>query len=386
MSSVVTKTSDDPELFDMTIVGSGHDIWDAADDFRYVWKEMPADGCFVIQARLDSFPRATSDWGKAALMVRANASQGSPHVQAAIRPGGADNHESQMQWRDNPDAGSGNQDPLIPANPLPYWIRGVYNNGQYSGYFAPDVDGQPGEWALRDGSPRALNTLGQDTILAGLAVTSHDDNAQQTAEWSNVQVFTPCAATVTLAADSDTTFPLDCDGESTLDLTATLGGCPIDEFTVSWAIDNGATIAADALKATATFTAPGSYRATVTVASDCGSVEAGVDITVGEPTGCGVLTIPGDVDLNGGLDISDPILQLNYLFAGDLLPACATEDDGTTLTPLGLLINDWDGSGGVNINDPTASLIYQFSGGPPHVLGEGCQLIEGEGCEDSCVQ
>ena len=103
-----------------------------------------------------------------------------------IRPGNG-NHESAIQWRDNPDAGSGWSGTLAPANPLPWWIRGEYDNGQFWAYFAPDEEGEPGDWVMAAGSPHTLNTLGQDTILAGIAVTSHDDNQLVTAEFTGVE-------------------------------------------------------------------------------------------------------------------------------------------------------------------------------------------------------
>jgi hypothetical protein len=376
----VTKTSDDPETFDMTIVASGADIWGNADDFRYVWKEIPAVGISVIQGRLDSFPRTTSDWGKAALMVRTNASQGSPHVQAAIRTGvadPADSTESQMQWRDAQGGGSGNQDPLLAA-PLPYWVRGVYDNGQYTGYFAPDVGGEPGEFVLREGSPRALDTMGQDTVLLGVATTSHDDNAIATASWSNISLATICQPTVELAADGDTTFPLDCSGTSTLGLTATVGGCPVEDVTFTWTIDLGATIEGDGATATATFTDLGTYNAKVTATAGAFGVslsaEASVEITVTDPVDCGG-QIPGDINQDANLDLSDGVWLLSYLFLGqhqDELPCGSTLDD-----PANVALNDSNGDGGVDLSDAVYVFNFLFTGGPQPALGTECTPITG---------
>ena len=397
MSSEVRENPDDATLVDMTVVGSGPDIWGTADGFRYVWKEIPTDSTHVIQGRLDSFPRNTNDWAKAALMVRANASQGSSHAQAAFRAGVADPADStghQMQWREFQDGNSGNQDPLVDAK-LPYWIRGVYTNGQYRGYFAPDVDGAPGEWVLREGSPRTIDTLGRDTVLIGVAVTSHDNAVTVTAEWSKISLteIDLCVPTVELVADSETTFPLDCSGESTLGLTATVGGCPVEDTTITWAIDNGATIVGDGETATATFTAAGSYTATVIASTSVGDViisaTASVAVTVAEPTDCGVLMNPGDLNVDGSLNISDPVAGLNFLFAGIALNACLTEDDGeggVTLTAFGISLGDWNGDGDFNISDPVGSLNFLFAAGNPHVLGEGCQSIVGDtACESNCV-
>jgi hypothetical protein len=112
-----------------------------------------------------------------------------------IRPGGG-NHESCLQWRDTPGGGAAWPDgSLVPAPLVPngYWIRGLYMEGEFTGYFAPGNDQgdppAPEEWVLATGGPHALNADGQDTILAGLAVTSHDDAALVTANFSEIQIF-----------------------------------------------------------------------------------------------------------------------------------------------------------------------------------------------------
>ncbi len=60
----------------------------------------------------------------------------------------------------------------------------------------------------------------------------------------------------------------------------------------------------------------------------------------------------GDTDGNGGLDITDAIGTLNYLFTGTFDPPC-------------LDALDFDDDGSVVISDAVASLTYQFAGGPP---------------------
>jgi len=50
-----------------TIVGAGHDIWDAADGFRYVY--LPISGDFEADVQITYFER-TTQWAKAGLMAR----------------------------------------------------------------------------------------------------------------------------------------------------------------------------------------------------------------------------------------------------------------------------------------------------------------------------
>src|SRR5690606_18314109 len=62
--------------------------------------------------------------------------------------------------------------------------------------------------------------------------------------------------------------------------------------------------------------------------------------------------VRGDADAGGDLNISDPVLVLNYLFRGGVVLACLDAADTTD-----------DGS--LNLTDPIASLQYLFVGGMP---------------------
>ncbi len=104
-----------------------------------------------------------------------------------------------------------------------------------------------------------------------------------------------------------------------------------------------------------------------------------------DSSGCGASWLPGDVNGDGGIDISDPVADLNFQFAGiPLAAACLLAGDG--LNAAGLLVADFNGDGGHDISDPVASLNFQFVGGanPPHALGTSCITLPESECEDSC--
>ena len=94
---------------------------------------------------------------------------------------------------------------------------------------------------------------------------------------------------------------------------------------------------------------------------------------------CGAQFIRGDSNLDGQVDISDPVTLLGILFLGNDDPGCADAHDG----------ND---SGEADISDAIYMLSYLFSGGrvPPAPFGEcGCDetdtdnldcLVASEGC------
>jgi hypothetical protein len=59
----------------------------------------------------------------------------------------------------------------------------------------------------------------------------------------------------------------------------------------------------------------------------------------------------GDVNGDGGFDISDPVSLLNYLFIGEYTPDC-------------VLLYDFNGDRSVDISDPVSMLSILFLGGP----------------------
>lgn len=64
-----------------TLQGSGVDIWDNADSFRFVYQPMTADGQIV--ARVASVENS-DEWAVGGVMIRADLSPGSPHVTASL--------------------------------------------------------------------------------------------------------------------------------------------------------------------------------------------------------------------------------------------------------------------------------------------------------------
>ncbi len=94
---------------------------------------------------------------------------------------------------------------------------------------------------------------------------------------------------------------------------------------------------------------------------------------------------PGDINGDGGFNISDPVAHLNFLFAGGALPECYTVagSDPVEMTASGLAVLDFNGDGGSNIADAVGALNFLFGGGGPHVLGEGCAEVDGE-CVANC--
>ena len=58
-----------------TVSGSGTDIWNDADDFRFVYKRLTGDGSIVV--KVESLVN-TNVWAKAGVMIRQSLDAGSP--------------------------------------------------------------------------------------------------------------------------------------------------------------------------------------------------------------------------------------------------------------------------------------------------------------------
>ena len=92
--------------------------------------------------------------------------------------------------------------------------------------------------------------------------------------------------------------------------------------------------------------------------------------------------LPGDIDGDSRLTITDTVRLLMFLFRGDVdrLPC-----DGATIAAGGNVpLADFDGSGSVGLTDAIGILDRLFRQGPPHALGEECVPIVG--CQAACAQ
>ena len=143
----------------ITIKASGHDIWDDADGFRFVYKEISGD--FEAQVHLISLEIVT-EWTKAAIMARQSVAPESEHVIATVTGGGAGG--SQITWR---KAGANDEtDDLAPGDwkTTGGWLKLTRTGDELHGFISEDAK----NW-LDLGSQTLVMT---DPILVGLAVSA----------------------------------------------------------------------------------------------------------------------------------------------------------------------------------------------------------------------
>ncbi|MCH2373293.1 MAG: hypothetical protein MK538_03860 [Planctomycetes bacterium] len=101
----------------------------------------------------------------------------------------------------------------------------------------------------------------------------------------------------------------------------------------------------------------------------------GIDIRITEKV-AGAGWIPGDLNGDENMDISDAVNTLGFLFGGATSIAnCLT--DGAAFSAAGETVANFNGdAGGVDISDVIAMLNFLFAGGPSHSAGENCALVD----------
>jgi regulation of enolase protein 1 (concanavalin A-like superfamily) len=154
-----------------TVSASGSDIWNAADQFHYVYQALHGDGTIV--ARVDSL-NYTDFFAKAGVMIRGTMDPGSMNAMIEITAGG----QSYFQWRgSNGGSSSAVQGPSVQA---PYWVKLVRTGGLFTGYVS--ADGQ--SWVQVTSAFISMPT----NVYVGLAVTAHNNTALTTATFDQVAV------------------------------------------------------------------------------------------------------------------------------------------------------------------------------------------------------
>jgi glucose/arabinose dehydrogenase/regulation of enolase protein 1 (concanavalin A-like superfamily) len=160
-----------------TVTGSGADIWNTADEFRYVYR--PVTGDATITARVTSLEN-TNAFSKAGVMFRDSLSAGSMNVHALASPLPA----SLLRYIVRATNGASATSETGAQSNLPAWVRVVRAGNVFTGYSSFD-----GTTWTQLGTPKTIAMA--QTLYVGLAVTSHADGTLCTATFDNVTLVTP---------------------------------------------------------------------------------------------------------------------------------------------------------------------------------------------------
>jgi regulation of enolase protein 1 (concanavalin A-like superfamily) len=156
-----------------TIMGSGADIWENADEFHFVWQ--PVNGDVRITARVDSLT-GTNPWSKAGVMIRDSSAANARNAFTFVTP------DQGVGFQRRVTAGERTAYTAGSNRHAPYWVRLERIGNKLIG--SSSLDGQNWKEFLSD-------TISfTDTVDVGLAVTSHNDGELATATFSQVELTT----------------------------------------------------------------------------------------------------------------------------------------------------------------------------------------------------
>lgn len=161
--------SDDASGNTITVRGSGADIWDTADAFRFLYRTLSGD-C-TIEAQVTSLTN-THAWAKAGVMIRDDLTPGARNVFALLTP----NNGLAVQNRATP----GGTTAFAPGPwgiAAPHWVRLQRTGNTIVTSASPNGT----TWTTI-----ATHTVAMDaTVHVGFAVTSHNNAALNTAVFTD---------------------------------------------------------------------------------------------------------------------------------------------------------------------------------------------------------
>ncbi|MEO0472106.1 MAG: polysaccharide lyase family 7 protein [Bacteroidota bacterium] len=156
-----------------TIQGSGADIWNNSDEFRFVYQSMSGNG--EVIAKVNSLTN-TNSWAKAGVMIRESLSAGSKHAMTIVRPG---SNGVSFQRRTSTNGSSAHSSKGNVG--LAEWVRIVRSGNSFTSYHSNNGS----SWTQIGSS---VNISMSSSVYVGLCVTSHNDGTLTTASISNVSV------------------------------------------------------------------------------------------------------------------------------------------------------------------------------------------------------
>ncbi|MBV9713167.1 MAG: hypothetical protein JO011_19870 [Ktedonobacteraceae bacterium] len=154
-----------------TIQAGGNDIWGTFDQFHFVGQSLPADGS--VSAHVTSQTN-TNAWSKAGVMLRQSSDPASPYYAIFVTP----SNGIVVQYR-TAQGGNAQQSAAITGT-APAYLEVARSGNTYTAYTSSDGN----TWTMVSGSSATLNTTG--SVLAGMAVTSHDGSALSTVTFDTV--------------------------------------------------------------------------------------------------------------------------------------------------------------------------------------------------------
>ena len=175
-----------------TIQGSGGDIWGQNDAFHFVYQEFAWDQPLTLTAQVgvqDGFQAITGGidgWAKAGLMIRQSLATNSRNAMAVIAHSDGNGLNPQIRKQDNNNTDGTTHTGSRINRDVPVWLRLEYAGDGHSFKTYWSDDGAAWNQWSNDANMQ-LNTDFDGPILAGLAVTAHNNNNLTQVRFSDVE-------------------------------------------------------------------------------------------------------------------------------------------------------------------------------------------------------
>jgi hypothetical protein len=158
-----------------SIKGAGGDVWSTSDQFHFVWQTLSANGSVNAHVVTQTI---TNVWAKAGVMLRQSTNAGSAYYAAFVTPGNG----IVVQYR-TAQGGNALQRVAL-SGKVPAYLAVNRTGSTYTAYTSSDGT----HWTPVAGSSVTLSMSG--SVLAGMAVTSHNTGALSTVTFNTVSVST----------------------------------------------------------------------------------------------------------------------------------------------------------------------------------------------------
>ena len=172
-----------------TINGSGDDIWNSADAFRFVY--MSKSGDFTIVARVASVQYSDA-WAKAGVMVRESLDADAVNAFIGVTTGNG------VTWQTRSSTGGGTANASSGGLGAPYWVKLVRSGDTFTGYRSSNGT----TWTQQGSTTLTMSS----SVYIGLAVTAHNNAQLCEAKFDNVTApgwpLSPLEATAVAVSDT----------------------------------------------------------------------------------------------------------------------------------------------------------------------------------------
>ena len=157
---------------EMIMSAIGTDIWDTADQCRYVYKNLSGDGSMVV--RVNSLIRSDG-WAKAGVMIRESLHPGSKHAFICLTP------DYGVSFQQRPETGNVMSQVSTNTVVASSWVKLTRTGNAFSAQRSADGV----TWTnVTFTAPVNISMAGN--VLIGLALTSHNATTLTAAEFSNL--------------------------------------------------------------------------------------------------------------------------------------------------------------------------------------------------------